>query len=85
MKRILSILLTLTFAGTLCACSQTSSGNSVAPAAATADSAVPSTAAKRTEQQFLEDSMKSYNLEGVAIVVKDGKTLCQAATGIADP
>ena len=58
MKRILSILLTLTFAGTLCACSQTSSGNSVAPAAATADSAVPSTAAKPTEQQFLEDSMK---------------------------
>lgn len=86
MKRLLSILLTLAFAGTLCACSQSGSGSSVAATGATADSAPASTAAaKATKQQILEDTMKSYDLEGVAIVVKDGKTVCQAATGIADP
>lgn len=86
MKSLLSILLTLAFAGTLCACSQSDSGSSVAATAATADSAPASTAAaKATKQQILEDTMKTYDLEGVAIVVKDGKTVCQAATGIADP
>ena len=86
MKRLLSILLTLAFAGTLCACSQSGSGSSVAATGATADSAPASTAAaKATKQKILEDTMKSYDLEGVAIVVKDGKTVCQAATGIADP
>jgi len=86
MKRLLSILLTLSFAAALCACTQTDSGSSVAKSSATADSAVASTAAAKTgEQQILEELMKSYALEGVAIVVRDGKTLCQAATGIADP
>ena len=86
MKRLLSIILALSLVGTLCACSQAGSGSNSAATGATADSAVTTTAAAKSgEQQILEDLIKTYALEGVAIVVKDGKTLCQAATGIADP
>ena len=37
------------------------------------------------EQRLLEKTVKKYRFEGVACIIKDGKTAAVSATGIADP
>lgn len=88
MKKILSLLLSLTLCGMLCACDASEQPQTTEPAqtaSATAASSAAATDSRSAEQAVLEQAVKDNHFEGVITLTRGGKLVAQQATGVADP